>query len=54
VLDLKTQDEKNNFASILKYKDWQDLSDSEPGTFIERLYLLLDMFDFYHNTLDLI
>lgn len=54
VLDLKTQDEKNNFASILKYKDWQDLSDSTPETFIERLYLLLDMFDFYHNTLDLI
>ena len=54
VLDLKTQDEKNNFASILKFKDWKELSDSTPEIFIERLYLLLDMFDFYHNALNLI
>ncbi len=54
VLDLKTQDEKNNFASILKFKDWKELSDSTPEIFIERLYLFLDMFDFYHNALNLI
>ena len=54
MLDLKTEDEKNSFASILKFKDWKELSDSKPEDFVERLYLLLDMFDFYHNALNLI
>lgn len=54
VLDLKTEDEKNSFASILKFKDWKELSDSKPEDFVERLYLLLDMFDFYHNALNFI
>jgi CRISPR-associated Csx11 family protein len=54
VLDLKTEDEKNSFASILKFKDWKELSDSKPEDFVKRLYLLLDMFDFYHKALNLV
>ncbi|WP_456408638.1 CRISPR-associated protein Csx11 [Caldithrix abyssi] len=54
MLDLKSQKKKDQFACIINCKNWHELEDLPPGEFMEKLKMLLDMFNFYHSMLKLL
>lgn len=51
ILELKNEEEKRNFALILKYNDWEELERTDVNLFIDRVKTFLDMFEFYHKAL---
>ena len=51
ILELKNEEEKRNFALILKCNDWEELERTDVNLFIDRVKTFLDMFEFYHKAL---
>jgi hypothetical protein len=51
VLELKNGEKRNAFASVLGVENFEDLERMEAENFREKLYLLIDMFEFWHTML---
>ena len=50
ILELN-QGNRDIFAGILGLKDWDEFKNLEKDKFIKKLYMFLDMFEFWHTTL---
>ncbi|WP_457566913.1 CRISPR-associated protein Csx11 [Desulfurobacterium sp.] len=51
ILELRDEKSKNEFARLLGFTKFEDLQNLKENEFRKKLYLILDLFDFWHTSL---
>lgn len=51
VLNIKDSNSENEFAKVLGAKNFDEFQNMQPEEFVKKLYMFLDMFEFWHKSL---